>query len=168
MADAAKPEQRRDFGYGLSTKDEAQPWSPSMLLLIVAAIMLLAIGGYFLFLRPALLPEDVRYMGLSAAQLESVQLPLGSWLEHVFRVMGGYILATGSLAIALALTSFREHRIGAWIGALVGGAASIGLMTVVNFAIRSDFKWALLCVAAVWAISLVLFWTERRTKVDDA
>ena len=140
---------------------EARPWPPSTLLLVVAAIMLMATGAYFIFLRPPLLPEDVRYMGLSAAQLDGVQAPLASWLTQVFRVMGGYILATGVLAMTLALTSFREHRSGAALGVLIGGIASIGWMTIVNFMINSDFKWVLFCMAFIWAASLILFMTEH-------
>ena len=141
-----------------------RPWSPSTLLLAVAAIMLIAMGAYFIFLRPPLLPEDVRYIGLTAAQLDGIRAPLESWLTHVFRAMGGYVLATGVLALALALTSFREYRVGAGLGASIGGIASIGWMTVVNFMINSDFKWVLLCVALVWGASLILFWTERHAQ----
>jgi hypothetical protein len=146
----------------------ARPWYPSVLLLAVAAIMLMGTGLYFLFLRPTLLPEDIRYMGLSATQLGGVREPLATWLTQVFRVMGGYVLATGVLAITLALTSYREHHTGAWLGALAGGLASIGLMTAVNFTIRSDFKWVLLCMALVWAASIILFWTERRSLQSNA
>jgi hypothetical protein len=145
-----------------------RPWYPSVLLLVVAAIMLMGTGLYFLFLRPTLLPEDIRYMGLSATQLEGIRDPLAAWLTQVFRVMGGYVLATGVLAITLALTSYREHHTGAWLGALVGGLSSIGLMTAVNFTIRSDFKWVLLCMALVWAASIILFWTERRSLESNA
>jgi hypothetical protein len=130
--------------------------------------MLIGTGLYFILLRPALLPEDIRYMGLSATQLDGVRDPLAAWLTQVFRVMGGYVLATGVLAITLALTSYREHHKGAWLGALVGGIASIGWMTVVNFAIRSDFKWVLLSMALVWAASIIVFWTERRSLNANA
>jgi hypothetical protein len=50
---------------------------------------------------------------------------------------------------------------GAGLGALIGGAASIGLMATTNFIIRSDFKWTLLGMAALWAASLVAFALER-------
>jgi hypothetical protein len=139
----------------------ANPWPPSALLLVVAAIMVMGTGFYFVLLRPTLLPEDIRYMGLTTAQLDSVRVPLAAWLTHVFRVMGGYVLATGVLAMTLALTSYREHRGGAGVGALLGGIASIGLMSAVNFMIQSDFKWVLLCMALVWAASIILFWRER-------
>jgi hypothetical protein len=141
-------------------------WPPSMLLLVVAAIMVMGIGLYFLILRPPLLPEDIRFMSLSATQLEGVRAPLAAWLTHVFRVMGGYALATGVLAMTLALSSYRDHNPVAGLGALIGGAASIGLMAAVNFMIESDFKWVLLCVALVWTASTVLFWTERRSEAS--
>lgn len=116
-----------------------------------------------MILRPPLLPEDIRFMGL-AGQLDPVRPRLEGWLTYVFDVMGGYILATGVLTITLATTSFREHSlISAW-GALLGGAVSIGWMVVVNFMIGSDFKWVLLAMALVWTFSLGLFWFERRTR----
>jgi hypothetical protein len=52
--------------------------------------------------------------------------------------------------------------LGAALGTLIAGVASIGLMMILNFAIRSDFKWVLLGIALVWAFSLVLFWFEQR------
>jgi drug/metabolite transporter (DMT)-like permease len=82
----------------------------------------------------------------------------------VFEVLDGYVLATGVLTITLAATAYRAHHRGTGIGALIGGAASIGLMTVVNFAIDSDFKWVLLGMALICAISLAVFWLEENRK----
>jgi len=48
------------------------------------------------------------------------------------------------------------------IGAATGELSSIGFMAVVNFAINSDFKWALLGIAALWALGMVRFWFEAR------
>jgi hypothetical protein len=103
-------------------------------------------------------------MALTPAQLDAVKPQLASWLTHVFQVMGGYVLATGVLTITLAATSFRTHQWSAAIGALIGGAASIGWMAVVNFVINSDFKWILLGMALLWACSLVLFWLEKSSR----
>src|SRR5262245_5395372 len=141
-------------------------WPPSSIVLIIAGILLAGTGLYFMILRPPLLPEDTRFMGVAAAQLDPLRPGLDAWLTQVFRVMGGYVLATGVLAVTLATTSFRQHSPVAAIGALVGGAASIGWMAVVNFTINSDFKWVLLAMALVWAASLVLFWLERRRYVS--
>jgi heme A synthase len=96
---------------------------------------------------------------------------LGAWLEHVFRVLGGFILASGILTVALAGTSFREHRTSAAAAAAVAGAASIGLMSAVNFSIQSDFRWALLAMAALWASSIFMYAIEgfrasRATRHD--
>ena len=139
----------------------AKPWTPSSIVLIMAGIALIGVGLYFIWLRPPLLPEDLRYMALPAAQLDVLRPRLELRLTHVFRVMGGYVLATGVLAVTLAATAFRAHQSGAAIGALIGGAASIGWMAAVNFMIDSDFKWVLLGMALLWAASLVLFWLEK-------
>jgi hypothetical protein len=143
---------------------ESKPWTPSSMVLILAGVALIGVGLYFILLRPALLPEDVRYMALPAAQLDILRPRLELWLTHVFRVMGGYVLATGVLAVTLAATAFRAHQKGAAIGALIGGAASIGWMAAVNFMIDSDFKWVLLGMALLWASSLVLFWFEHKAR----
>ncbi len=139
---------------------KSEPWTPSSIVLIMAGVTLMAVGLYFILVRPPLLPEDVRYMALPTAQLDILRPRLELWLTHVFRVMGGYVLATGVLAVTLAATSFRAHQPGAAIGALVGGVASIGWMAAVNFMIDSDFKWVLLGLVLLWAGSLVLFWRE--------
>ena len=138
-----------------------RPWTPSSIVLILAGVTLIGTGLYFILLRPPLLPEDVRFMALPAAQFDLLRPRLEAWLVHVFRVMGGYVLATGVLTVTLAATSFRAHHAGAAIGALIGGAASIGWMAVVNFMIDSDFKWVLLGMALLWAASLLLFWVEQ-------
>jgi hypothetical protein len=143
---------------------EGKPRMPSSIVLIMAGVTLIGVGLYFTLLRPPLLPEDIRYMGLSVAQIDSFRPQLESWLTHVFQVMGGYVLATGVLTITLAATSFRSHHWGAAVGALVGGVASIGWMAVVNFVINSDFKWVLLGMALLWACSLVLFCLEKNSQ----
>ena len=140
--------------------DTGRSWSLSAILLALSGVTLIGAGLYFLLLRPPLLPEDLRYMGLEPTHVAGVSPRLEAWLAHVFRVMGGYVLATGVLAITLAATSFRLHERGAGLGALIGGAASIGLMAITNFTIGSDFKWTLLGMAAPWAASLVAFALE--------
>ena len=139
-------------------------WPLSSILLAATGATLVVAGLYFIVVRPPLLPEDVRYMALPAAQFDAIRPRLELWLGHVFQVMGGYVLATGVLTITLAATSFRAHHSGAAVGALIGGAASIGWMAYVNFVINSDFKWALLGMALLWACSLILFRIEKRAE----
>lgn len=140
------------------------PWRPSSVLLAFAGFIVAGIGVYFVALRPTLLPEDTRFMQLSAAELSSIGPRLGSWLANVFRVLGGYALGTGILAIALAATSFRARQPLAVVGAALGGVVSIGLMAAVNFAINSDFKWLLLGATLVWALSLIAFRIEAKAS----
>ncbi|RWB25948.1 hypothetical protein [Mesorhizobium sp.] len=149
-------------------KAAANPWTISSATLALAGMIIAGIGLYFIALRPPLLPEDVRYMNLSAAELEAFGPRLAIWLTQVFRVLGGYALATGVLLIALALTAFRTRHPVALAGALVGGASSIGLMSVVNFTIGSDFRWALFACALVWALSLALYSFESRASTAVA
>jgi hypothetical protein len=142
-------------------------WTLSSLLLALAGTTLVVAGLYFVLFRPPLLPEDVRYMGLSATELDAVRPRLEAWLTQVFRVMGGYVIATGALTVTLAATSFRAHHWGAAIGALVGGATSIGWMAVVNFMINSDFRWTLLAMASLWAASLAVYWFETSRPTHE-
>lgn len=145
-------------------KQQNESRTLSWIVLTAAGIAVMGIGAYFIFLRPPLLPEDLRFLALPASQLDIIRPRLELWLAHVFIVLGGYAVATGVLTIALAATSFRAHSRRAAVGALTGGAASIGLMAAVNFTIDSDFKWVLFGIALLWLCSLVLFWSELRNE----
>jgi hypothetical protein len=138
------------------------PWSTSSVLLTFAGVLVGAIGTHFIVVRPALLPEDAAYMQFSATELATIGPRLGVWLTQVFHVLGGYALATGLLTVALAATSYRARHPIAVVGAFLAGASCIGLMAAVNFAIASDFRWFLLAIASVWAMSLIAFWIEAR------
>ena len=87
-------------------------WATSAVLLALSGTLLIGVGYYFLVLRPTLLPEDIRYMNLTAAELQSFGPRLSAWLTHVFRVMGGYVLATGVLAVTLAGNIIPRASIG--------------------------------------------------------
>jgi len=137
-------------------------WPVSTILLALSGVLLIGVGCYFLLLRPALLPEDIRYMQLTPAELQSVGPRLAAWLTHVFRVMGGYVTATGVLALTLAVTAFRQRQPWAVAGAIIAGLASIGWMAAVNFMINSDFKWVLLGFAVTWAAGIAAFALEAR------
>lgn len=151
---------------GSKMKSRAISWPASSAILALAGILVCGIGVYFLAWRPALLPEDIRFMQLSEAEVSSIGPRLANWLAHVFQVLGGYALATGILAVTLAATSFRARKQLAVAGAAIGGAVSIGLMAAVNFAIDSDFKFLLVGVALVWVLSLVIFWVEDRVHFN--
>jgi hypothetical protein len=143
------------------------PWRPSALLLLLSGLLVAGIGFYFLALRPPLLPEDLHFLELTEMALAAAAPRLPIWLTNVFRVLGGYALATGIVTISLAATSYRMHHALALAGAVAAGASGIGLMVLVNFAIASEFRWLLFAFALVWAASLVCFWIEARTPIPS-
>ena len=132
-----------------------KPYSASMLAL--GGLFLVAMGIYFVLLRPPLLPEDLRYMDYTLQTTKKNIPGLLNWLQKVFWVMGGYILTTGLLIVFISFTSFRIRQRGAFSIVALAGVSSIGSMTVVNFIIGSDFKWLLLIFTLPWAISLILY-----------
>ena len=62
----------------------------------------MALGVYFIFFRPPLLPEDVRYMGTTMAQVQTAVPGLERWLARVFTVLGGFMAGVGVLTIFIA------------------------------------------------------------------
>ena len=117
--------------------------------------ILMGMGTYFVFLRPPLLPEDARYIGLSLAQLQSTVPGMLPWLTRVFAVLGGYMFATGLLTAYVAATSFRTGKPVTTAVVAISGMASIGWMVVTNFLIDSDFKWLLLAFTLPWLVALL-------------
>ena len=124
--------------------------------LMASGAVVMGIGLYFVFLRPALLPEDARFIGGTTESIRVALPGLALWLGKVFTVMGGYIFAAGLLTVYVALNLLRAPRPGGWLVASLAGLSSIGLMSTVNFVIDSDFKWSLFGVALLWASSLLL------------
>lgn len=103
----------------------------------------LALGGWFMTLRPPLLPEDLRYVGQASSSLRS-------WLDLVFNVMGGQMAAFGCALILVSLCKLNEWtRLGRAL-LLASGALSALLMAYTNFVLGSDFRWALLIPVALW------------------
>ena len=132
-----------------------KPYSAS--LLTIGGLLIAAMGIYFVFLRPSLLPEDLRYMNTSLPVVKNNIPELSLWLQKVFWVMGGYIFTTGLLIIYIAQTAFRSRTQGAFIIVLIAGITSIGSMTIVNFILKSDFKFVLTAFTLPWLISLILY-----------
>ena len=132
-----------------------KPYSASVL--AFAGLLLIVMGIYFVLLRSALLPEDLRYMKTTLSVIHDSAQGLSAWLQKVFWVMGSYIFTTGLLTIFISLTSFRKRVSGAFGIVAITGISSIGSMTMVNFMISSDFKWLLLIFTLPWAIALILY-----------
>jgi hypothetical protein len=129
--------------------------SVSTFIFIACGIWLIGLGLYFMFLRPSLLPEDLRYMGASADEIQSTMPGLERWLRRVFTVMGGFMTGAGMLTILAALkaSAVREKR--TWIVLALAGLFTVGTMSLTNFQLNSDFKWLLLIPSLLWIIGLV-------------
>ena len=136
-----------------------KPYCASFLTL--EGFLLAGMGIYFVFLRPPLLPEDSKYIGLSLSAIQNNTPGLSVWLQKVFWVMGGYIFTTGLLTMYVAQTSFRTRTQGAFIILSFAGITSIGSMTIINFIIRSDFKWILLIFTFIWITAVILYLSRK-------
>ncbi len=80
--------------------------------LALAGFLLVVMGLYFMFIRPPLLPEDLRYMGTTSKKVNENIPSLLTWLQKVFLVMGGFIFTTGLLTFYISVTSFRTRSSG--------------------------------------------------------
>jgi hypothetical protein len=115
---------------------------------------------YFLFLRPALLPEDPRYIGSSLETIRSAAPGLEGWLRHVFNVLGGFMVATGAITTFVAWRLLARRERGTFTAMAVAGAASVALMSATNFLLYSDFRWVLLLPALLWLAGLLCYLRE--------
>jgi hypothetical protein len=136
--------------------------TPSSAFLAFGGFILMALGLYFVFIRPPLLPEDPRFMGTTLAEIQATMPGLLIWLRRVFWVMGGFMFTTGLLNTYIAFTAFQQLARGTRFVVALAGLTSIGWMAVVNFVINSDFKWLLLTFNLPWIAALVLASRESR------
>ena len=122
---------------------------------LACGIWLVGLGLYFIFLRPPLLPEDPRYMGATLEQIQQALPGLAAWLDKVFTVMGGFMASAGILTLLAAVRLPAAAGRGFTWSAAVAGVAGVGLMSAVNFALGSDFRWLLLVPALAWLLAVV-------------
>jgi hypothetical protein len=134
---------------------------PSGKVFVVCGLWLVALGLYFLFLRPALLPEDARYVGSSIQAIRTAAPGLERWLGHVFNVMGGFMVATGALTVLVAYRFLARRERGTLPVMVAAGAASVAFMSTTNFLLHSDFRWLLLLPALLWLVGLLCYLRER-------
>lgn len=116
-------------------------------------VILIGLGAFFMLARPSLLPEDLRYLKRSAVDIDMAVPRLRRWLRLVFIVLGGYAVSTGTLTVYLAATGLHHPHWSVVAVLAVTGAVSIGVMAVVNFVLRSAFRWLLSAFAAVWIVA---------------
>ena len=125
-------------------------------MLLACEVWLVGLGLYFIVLRPPLLPEDGRFMGMTLAQIRTAVPGLESWLNEVFMVMGGFMAGAGVLTVFVATVAMPSQLKGTSWAIALSGALTVVLMSAANFALSSDFRWLLLVPALVWLAGLVL------------
>ena len=133
------------------------PRRASTWMILACGVWLIALGLYFMVLRPALLPEDPRFMGTTLEQLRLAAPGLESWLQKVFTVLGGFMAGAGVLTVLMASVAMPARLKGTSWALALSGALTVALMSATNFALQSDFRWLLLLPAVVWTTGLVLF-----------
>ena len=152
----ASTDQSRSQSAYVRKQGSAASW-----LLMACGVWLVGLGLYFIFVRPPLLPEDARFMGVTPGQLRSAVPGLEQWLSKVFTVMGGFMAGAGVLTAFVALTSVPSRLAGTgWVMA-IAGTLTVALMSLTNFGLHSDFRWVLLVPALVWASGLVMHLVRR-------
>ena len=136
----------------------------SIWIFVACGIWLIGLGAYFMFARPPLLPEDLRYLGSSAIQVEVLLPQLALWLRNVFTVMGGFIAGCGVLTIFVSVRAVPQCLQGTGIALGCAGLLTVATMSWTNFELDSDFKWLLLAPAVAWLLGLASYGAGRRAE----
>ena len=131
---------------------------------VACGIWLIGLGGYFMLARPPLLPEDLRYLGSSAIQVEALLPHLAPWLRNVFTVMGGFIAGCGVLTIFVSVRAVPQCLQGTGLALGCAGLLTVVTMSWTNFVLDSDFKWLLLAPAVAWLLGLVSYGAGRKLE----
>ena len=131
---------------------------------VACGVWLLALGVYFMLMRPPLLPEDLRYMGTTLAQVHATLPGLERWLARVFTVLGGFMAGAGVLTLFVALSATAARPRGTTRALALSGLLTVGLMSATNFALQSDFRWLLVVPALLWLAGLVLLVAGKRKE----
>lgn len=130
---------------------------PFKVIFIVCGIWLIGLGSYFVFLRPALLPEDLRYVGVTVREIQSAAPRIADWLHRVFTVMGGFMMGAGALLIAVMTNGSQMRKRLTLIILTLAGVFTVGTMSLTNFQLDSDFRWPLVIPCLLWVVGLVLY-----------
>lgn len=133
-------------------------------LLAACGVWLVGLGLYFIVMRPPLLPEDARFMGAAASDIQTAIPGLEAWLKKVFTVLGGFMAGAGVLTVFVATVAMPRSLKGTSWAIALAGAFTVALMSATNFALHSDFRWLLLVPALTWLSSLLLLLASRRAN----
>ena len=136
-------------------------YRPSTWILMACGLWLVALGLYFIFIRPPLLQEDLKFMGISIEQIRTATPGLEAWTQRVFVVMGGFMAGMGVLTVFVTHTAMPSRLKGTSLALGLGGALTVALMSASNFALHSDFRWLLLVPALAWITGLGCYIARR-------
>jgi hypothetical protein len=126
-------------------------------LLAACGVFQIGMGLWFIIVRPPMLPEDQTFTGMRLEALNRQAPAFPIWLDWVFTVLGGHAMSSGILAVlAACLLWNRRVELVAVLLLAAAGVASAMLMSGVNFAIDSDFRWLLLLPALTWLTAVLL------------
>ncbi len=138
-------------------------YKKALLLLASCGVFQIGMGMYFIALRPTMLAEDEKFTGLTLDALRRSYASMPLWLDRVFIVLGGHAVASGLLIVlATILLWNRTLSITALILITAAGSTSVLLMSTINFAIHSDFRWLLLLPTLAWTGAVLLLANDWR------
>ena len=132
--------------------------------LMLLAVLLAGTGLYFMWVRPAFLPEDLRYTGLTPATTPE---PLSRWLRIVFATWGGFMTGFGIVLAGIAGTLFTGRATTLHISVVAALAIAFGRFLYSNVILRSDFLWFIGLLAGLAAIASVLLLAARQPGGEE-
>jgi hypothetical protein len=127
------------------SKDRVVAW-----LLGTLGVLTLGTGLDFLLLRPAMLPEDLRFTGVNPAELPA---RMSEWLGIVFRTWGGFMAGFGVVLIGVAAFLFTARRALLHWATAIGVVVAFGRFLLSNLELRSDY---LVFIAILFGLATVI------------
>ncbi len=129
------------------------------LLLLILGMLTVSTGGYFLFVRPAMLPEDIRITGVEPNLLPVAML---DWLRIVFQTLGGFVAAFGILIASIGVhVMARRGGVLEW-GVALALLVAFGRFLASNIILRSDYLWFIGILFALAVLAALRFvWNTR-------
>ena len=119
-------------------------------LLGVLGVLTLGTGLDFLLLRPAMLPEDLRFTGVHPGELPA---RMSEWLGIVFRTWGGFMAGFGVVLIGVAAYLFTGRRVVLFWATAIGVVVAFGRFLLSNLAIGSDY---LVFIAVLFGLAMAI------------
>ena len=118
-------------------------------LLLLLGVITCGTGIYFMVVRPAILPEDVRFTKLVPQEMPTEAL---EWLQIVFRTWGAFVFGFGVLLTALASFIMKTRPGFLRWGVPIALIVPFGRFLASNVILRSDYLWF---IAALFALSVL-------------